>query len=55
MSKISFWHLLGLLFIYLSLTGQIDWHWFVVLSPIIFVYLRNGLVWFINLGKEEER
>jgi len=34
--KIGFTGLLTIVFIVLKLIGEIDWNWFLVLSPIIF-------------------
>ena len=42
-NNVSFSELLGLLFIGLKMTGQIDWSWWAVLSPLFI--LMVALVW----------
>lgn len=42
---ISFFGLLGVLFVGLKLTGYIDWSWFWVLLPITFPLIFAAIVW----------
>jgi hypothetical protein len=42
--SVDFWELLTLLFIGLKLSHQIDWSWFWVLSPGIFVFVLQVVV-----------
>lgn len=46
--KIEFYHLLGILFIALKLTNQLDWHWITVLS-LIWANALVGLIYTIHL------
>ena len=55
MGKITFWHLLGLLFLYLKLTGHIDWHWWWVVSPLTFVFITSAFRAVMLKGYEIER
>lgn len=41
---ISFFSLLGIVFITLKLMGYIDWPWWAVLSPIWGVWVLTGLI-----------
>ena len=40
---------LSLLFIYLKLTHQIDWHWIIVLSPLLLPLVVAAL-WLAGIG-----
>jgi len=49
-SGISFLGTLALIFVVLKLTGNINWSWFWVLSPVILPFLFTvGLILFIVL------
>ena len=56
-NNMTFWHWLGLLFIALKLTGNIDWNLGWVLSPLIAVCVLQFLSSTAKKGKElrEER
>ena len=53
MGKITFWHLLGLLFLYLKLTGHIDWHWWWVVSPLTLHYVSSFLAMVYEKREED--
>lgn len=50
--KVGFFGLLTLMFIYLKLTGQVDWGWWAVWSPMIFVWATGALAIYLK-DKEE--
>ena len=48
----NFLQWLTLLFIYLGLTGAIDWHWLFIVSPMFASFI---LVWLSNIAKEARK
>lgn len=55
----NFFHVLGLIFIILKLTGFIDWSWWLVLLPLYFglilflIFFIIGLI-LVKFGNEPE-
>jgi uncharacterized membrane protein YcgQ (UPF0703/DUF1980 family) len=42
--NINIWHILGIVFITLKLTGYIDWYWILVLGPFWMPYVMYKVI-----------
>lgn len=52
--SVNFVDLLTLMFVYLKLTGQVNWSWLIVISPMVFGLLIGLFLMVVRIKLKEE-